>query len=202
MFKYAIDIPAKATQVILPDAPDMVLFAATLVDEAYAQAIPASVLFRTGNEGNGSKEDAPVAAPRENLLKPQHIIGWSGFVHQGERPELLVDGKDNTKWCDVSRAPSYVEFDLGTATSISAWKMLNAGAEVPSYITSACLLQARNNKSEDWVTIDYYTGNKRNMVMRELEHPVSARYLRLYVVQPTQDPDSHAARVYELAVYE
>lgn len=80
--------------------------------------------------------------------------------------------------------------------------MLNAGSETPSYITSACLLQVRNDKNEDWVTVDYYTGNKRNLVMRELQQPISARYLRLYVVQPTQDPDSHAARVYELAVYE
>ncbi len=202
MFKYAIDIPAKATYVILPDAPDMVLFAATLVDEAYEQAKAASTLFRTSIITEGTKEPTSPAATRENLLQPRHIIGWSGFIHQGERPELLVDGKDNTKWCDVSRAPSYVEFDLGEATTISAWKMLNAGSETPSYITSACLLQVRNDKNEDWVTVDYYTGNKRNLVMRELQQSISARYLRLYVVQPTQDPDSHAARVYELAVYE
>lgn len=45
MFKFAIDIPAKATEVILPDNKDIVIFAATLVEEPYAPVKALSTLF-------------------------------------------------------------------------------------------------------------------------------------------------------------
>ena len=54
MFKFAIDIPAKATEVILPDNKDIVIFAATLVEEPYAPVKALSTLFQTANEDDTS----------------------------------------------------------------------------------------------------------------------------------------------------
>ena len=47
MFKFGMDIPKGATTVTLPDHADIVLFAATLVNEKYPAVTPASELFRT-----------------------------------------------------------------------------------------------------------------------------------------------------------
>lgn len=47
MFKLAVDLPANATQVVLPDRPEIVIFAATLAAEPYAPATALSPLFRT-----------------------------------------------------------------------------------------------------------------------------------------------------------
>lgn len=201
MFKYAIDIPAKATEVILPNNPDVVLFAATLVDEAYPTATAVSTIFRTAN-GNVSQEAVlEDVVVRENLLNEEHIVGWSGFTRHDERPALMLDGKQDTKWCDISGVPSFVEFDLGKDTEISAWKMVNAASENLSYVTSSFLLQARNNKSEEWRTIDYVTGNKKNIINKEIGKIEKVRYLRLFVVQPVQAANGKDTRIYEFAVY-
>lgn len=201
MFKYAIEIPAKATEIILPNNPDVVLFAATLVQETYPTATAASTIFRTANERSVQEEVLEEAVVKENLLKEEHIVAWSGFTRHNERPALLLDGKEDTKWCNIASIPSFVEFDLGRETEINSWKMVNAASENRSFVTSTCLLQARNNKDEEWRTIDYFSGNKKNIINKEFENPEKVRYLRLYVVQPTQDPNSKDTRVYEFAVY-
>lgn len=201
MFKFAIDIPAKATEIILPDNPEVVIFAATLAEEDYQEAVPASVLFRTSNKHERTDSYEEEVGNKENILKPEQIIAWSGFVNENERPELMVDGKEDTKWCDVSGIPSYVDFDLGTETEISSWKMVNAASENVSYVTCSCLLQARNSAGEEWRTIDSYTGNKRNIVDKSFAKPVKVRFLRLLVVQPVQAADGKETRVYEFAVY-
>lgn len=52
MFKFAFNIPAGATEVVLPDNKNIVIFAATLVDEPYAPTKAVSTLFHTANKEN------------------------------------------------------------------------------------------------------------------------------------------------------
>lgn len=201
MFKYGIDIPAGTKEIVLPDNPDLVLFAATLANEQEKAPEALSTLFRTSFAGSGKRSAGTTSSPRESLLRPEHVVAWSGFVNRREHPRCLVDGDANTKWCDVSGIPSYVDFDFGQPQTISEWALTNAGSENPSYVTVSCLLQARNDKSEEWKTIDSMIANKRNNVSKKLTAPVEARYLRLLVVQPEQSGGGKDTRIYELAVY-
>lgn len=201
MFKYGLDIPAKATEIILPNNPDVVLFAATLVEEEYPAVTAASTLFRTSNEFQQEEKSLEKAVIKENILKEEHIVAWSGFTRHNERPALMLDGKEDTKWCDISSVPSYVEFDLGKETEISSWKMVNAASENLSYVTCSLLLQARNDKNEEWRTIDYVTGNRKNIINKEIGRVEKVRYLRLFVVQPVQAANGKDTRIYEFAVY-
>lgn len=201
MFKIDLDIPEGASTVILPDNDKAVIFAATLSSECNAPGKPVSTLFRTSIKNTGNSAGLHNNASRENILRPEHIIGWSGFVNDSEHPSMLVDNDLTTKWCDISGIPAHVDFDLGAPTEIGAWKMVNAAIEHRSYITSSCLLQARNTPDEEWRTIDYYTGNTRNIVTKTLANPETARYIRLSVIHPVQAPDGIAARIYELALY-
>lgn len=199
MFRFAIDIPAKATQIILPDNKDIVLFAATLVEEPYAPAEAVSTLFRTANKGNAGLQG--VTEPKVNLLKPEHIVAWSGYINDKEKPAFLIDGNESTKWCDISMLPNYVDFDLGTEKEISGWKVVNAAQESFSYITGGCFLQGRSSQDEAWRTLDFVTGNKQNVINRSLGKAEKVRYLRLLVTQPVQAPNGKATRIYEFAVY-
>lgn len=201
MFKYGLDIPAKATEIILPNNPDVVLFAATLAEEEYPAVTAASTLFRTSNEYQQEEKSLEKAVIKENILKEEHIVAWSGFTRHNERPALMLDGKEDTKWCDISSVPSYVEFDLGKETEISSWKMVNAASENLSYVTCSLLLQARNDKNEEWRTIDYVTGNRKNIINKEIGRVEKVRYLRLFVVQPVQAANGKDTRIYEFAVY-
>lgn len=201
MFKYGIDIPAGAKEIILPDNPALVLFSATLAKEDAGKPEALSTLFRTSFDGKSTRGTAAAARVRESILKPEHIVAWSGHVNDREHPRFLHDGDVTTKWCDITGIPSYVEYDLGETRTMSEWALTNAGSENPSYVTVSCLLQARNDKSEDWKTIDTMVGNKRNTVSRKLTAPVDARYLRLMVVQPQQSAGGVDTRIYEFAVY-
>ncbi len=197
MFKVAVDIPRGATEVRLPDDDHVVVFAATLVDEQPG-VIPAGQLFWTNN-----KEDQATTATtgdRPNLLAQAKVIACSGEANKNEVATNLIDGKDNTKWCDTGAVPNYVDFDLGQTKALAGWYLLSAGAEAPNYITRTCLLQGRNTMDEEWKTIDLIDGNHSNEVSRQFA-PVTARYVRLLVIGQTQAISPDATRIYELRVF-
>lgn len=199
MFCIPVDLPAKASEIILPDAPNVVLFAATATHEEFPAAQSAAALFRTSIVGNMTEPEAE-DANFVNILRPEHIIGYSGYVNDREHARMLIDGDESTKWCDTSREPSYMDFDLGEVTEINSWRVVNAARENLAYVTSSCLLQARNTPDEEWRTIDYFTGNKRNIINKRFAEPQKVRYLRLNVVHPVQTPDGYVTRIYEFGV--
>jgi alpha-mannosidase len=92
-----------------------------------------------------------------------------------------------------------VVFDLGAPVEVSRWRLLSAGAEHPSYITRTCLLEGRNSASEEWRTLDMFDANRSNTVDRSFA-AASVRYVRLFVVNPTQGSDS-AARIYNFELF-
>lgn len=196
MFKYAIDLPKGATEVTLPNDEHVVIFSATLANEPIGEVAPASTLFRTNNKGNALYEVAPAHV---NLLDGAKVLAASGHTNAQEKPENLVDGDKDTKWCDTSSVPTFVAFDLGEAKTVSGWQMLNAGAEDASYITRTCLLQGRTSEQGEWKTLDVLDGNKANLVKRTFK-PQQVRYLRLYVIGSEQR-GSDATRIYELEVF-
>lgn len=196
MFKFGLDIPQGATTVTLPDNPNLVLFAATLVKEKYPAVSPASPLFRTALKADKEGE----AATKVNLLKQAKLIKCSGETNERERAGYAVDGDLKTKWCDVNAAPNYMDFDLGKVQTIQGWKLVNAGNEGRAFITRTCFLQGRNSLDEEWQTLDELSDNNKNTVVRQFK-PASVRYIRLLVTQSTQNNQLKAARIYELEVY-
>lgn len=198
MFKYGIDVPKGATSISLPDDNDVVVFSATAVNETSEPRLtPASKLFRTNNRND---DIAKNKVEKPNLLASAKIIARSGETNANERAENLVDGNAMTKWCDSSDAPNYVVFDLGSEKTVSGWKMVNAGIESASMITRNCILEGRNNPSEDWKAIDMLDNNRQDVVERQIS-PVSYRYIRIYVTAPVQSTGHDATRIYELSLY-
>lgn len=201
MFKFGMDIPKGATSIILPRNEKVVLFAATLTQEDEPAATPASTLFRTANRGNAASAAGSQAITGENLMKGARITGYSGFTNDKEKPEFMIDGDTDTKWCDVSQTPNYVDFDLGEARTLKGWKMVNAGQEDHSYITNACFLQGKANANDEWTTLDLIDGNHANIIARPLNTEAPVRYLRLLVTRPTQSVGGRDTRIYELEIY-
>ncbi len=199
MFRIRIDLPKGVRKVTLPDDPHVVVFAATLANNA-EEAVPASPLFKTSLKPE--VKSAAVAAPAErpvSLLKNAAIVAVSGEVNESERAIFLVDDDDNTKWCDAGRAPNYVVFDLGKPTEVRRWHLTNAASEHSSYITRTCLLQGRNTETEEWQTLDMFDANRSNTVNRSFA-PATVRFVRLFVVNPTQGNEL-AARIYSFELY-
>ncbi|WP_024994126.1 glycoside hydrolase family 38 C-terminal domain-containing protein [Phocaeicola paurosaccharolyticus] len=200
MFKLAIDIPKNVSEICLPNNKDIVIFAATLADTEPSDVEVTTTLFRTNNKSENL--DSVKDVRKHSVLSVKNIIGWSGFVNNSEKPEMLVDGKEDTKWCDVSLLPNYVDFDLGEEKKLSSWRLLSAASEDGSYITGSCFLMGKNKQSDEWQSLDYVVGNKKNVIDRSFENQNKFRYLRLMVVQPDQSVAGGASRIYELEVFE
>ena len=197
MFKLRLDIPKGATQVILPNDPHIVIFAATLAADEQG-VTPATKLFETSNVDDWSyltpsAEEGLPTTP--SLLKEAKIVSYSGYVNNQERPEGLTDDNPETKWCDTNPAPNYVVFDLGAVKTVSRWHLLNAGSEMSAYITRTCLLQGRVGENDEWQTLDMFDGNRVNETDRTFT-PAEVRYVRLFVVGPTQGAGNDAVRIY------
>lgn len=196
MFLVKHDIPKGVTTVTLPDDEHVVIFAATLTNDADGVE-PATKLFESSlvKEESSSSVESSETISTLNLLKEAKIISVTGECNERERVVNLTDGNPDTKWCDITQAPHYVVFDLGKEQNVSRWRLLNAGAEDASYITRTCLLQGRNNETDEWKTLDMFDGNRNNQVNRTFS-PTSVRYVRLFVVNPTQT-QGDATRIYE-----
>ena len=200
LFRIRLDLPKEVRSVVLPNDQHIVLFAATAATDTDA-AIPAAPFFTTSNRRN----DLPSTAARKkmatpNLLLGAKVIGCTGYVNDREKPEFLVDGAADTKWCDVGQAPNIIDFDLGESKEIRSWNLLNAGSEHSSYITRSCMLMGRTSSDEEWRVLDLIDGNKQNVVDREIT-PVSVRYIRLMVTGPNQEVGADGTRIYEMEVH-
>ncbi len=197
MFRVRLDLPKGVREVKLPADEHVVVFAATLANDEVDSQV-AAPLFQTSILPT-SQQMATASKPQVNLLRDAKIIGVSGEVNANERAAMLIDGDVDTKWCDAQEAPNYVTFDLGEKKSVGRWRLLNAACEQSAFITRTCLLQGRNSETEEWQTLDMFDGNRNNQIERSFPS-VSVRYLRLFVVAPTQGK-SPAARIYELEVF-
>lgn len=200
MFKFGVDIPAGAASLILPKNEKVVLFAATLVEETLKPVQVATSLFHTAIRDNEMELNS-VEVEKENLLKGAKIIAYSGYFNDNEKPERIVDGDVDTKWCEVGSALNYVDFDLGEAKTVSGWKLVNAGREDKGYITSACFLQGRNSQTEEWKTLDNIDGNRQNVVSRMIDTPAQVRYVRLMITRPMQHAGGRVLRINEMEIY-
>ena len=204
MFRVCLDVPTGVRQVVLPRDEHVVIFAATVADDA-ADVQPAAPLFKASLVGGDSVNGSSAASQQtdtpaqESLLKNAKVVAVSGEVNADEVATNLLDGNPDTKWCDAQAAPNYVVFDLGQPTAVKRWRMLNAGCEQAAWITRTCLLQGRNSNTEEWRTLDMIDGNRNNVVNRQFSE-TTVRYVRLYVIAPTQGFDA-AARIYELEVF-
>lgn len=197
MFKFGIDIPEKATYIVLPKNRNIILFAATLVNEP-ERIRPASALFYTSIKENETEKTDTCP---NNLLRKAKVIAYSGAFNDRETPKALIDGNLNSKWCEVNSQLSYVDFDLGNSYFVNKWKLVNAGNEGKGLITSDCILQGKNQLTDKWEPLDKVIGNQRNIIYRDLKSPLKVRYIRLVVTQPMQSLGGDILRINELEVY-
>ncbi|MCR5470282.1 MAG: discoidin domain-containing protein [Prevotella sp.] len=197
MYKVKLYIPKGARQVILPRDRHIVLFAATLANDT-EYATPAAPFFKTAIIGESTVQ-GEAEEEKVSLLKNAKIMAVSGEINKDEQAANLIDGRSDTKWCDAQSAPNYVVFDLGEPITVSRWRLLNGGCEMAAYITRTCLFQGRNSDTEEWQTLDMIDNNRNDLVDRRFPS-ATVRYVRLFVVSPTQG-QMPAARIYELELF-
>lgn len=124
----------------------------------------------------------------------------TAYVNDNEAPEFAVDGDVTKKWCATGTPPHELTIDLGDVKTISAVDVFHAeaGGEGSDMNSKAYTISV----SEDGVSFEPVANITRNTkgTTHDTFAPVSARYVKLSVIKPTQGSDS-AARIYEVEVY-
>ncbi|NDI35929.1 endo-beta-N-acetylglucosaminidase [Chengkuizengella sediminis] len=117
-----------------------------------------------------------------------------------EAAVFAVDGTVTNKWCALGDAPHWLKVDLGVEYSIAKFvtKHAEAGGEGAAYNTKAYSIEVSTD-GESWTTVTEVMENTK-AISEDSIALTSARYVRLWVNQPTQGGDQ-AARIYEFEVY-
>ena len=198
MFCVPLQVNDKTRSITLPDNKHVVVFAATALDDVNNNGVNAvSDLQKVYLPVKHAVADDEAA---KNLAKGKPVIERTGQVNNRERAELAVDGDETTKWCDTGLDKNkYITIDLGETKEIKGWYVLHAGLEDLDYITKEFCLQVKTDKDSEWQTVDSVSDNLSLETNRLLDHPVKARYVRLFITKPDQS-EGHVARIYEFSV--
>lgn len=198
IFYVTFDLPKNAQQIILPNNPRIVIFAATVANDNNNNIYPATNLLNIGLTDKVADENS---FQTNNLLIGKKIIDMSGQVGRHERAECAIDDDFLTKWCDISdNHPKYITIDLEKPETIKGWKVFHAGLESLDYITKEYSLQIKENENDEWKTVDTVSDNTADETDRLIPAPQKARYIRLWITKPDQS-EGKDARIYEFNVY-
>ncbi|MDR1681936.1 MAG: discoidin domain-containing protein [Candidatus Symbiothrix sp.] len=198
LYVIALDVPKNARRLILPENQQIAIFAATLSNDANNNIRPVTDLLQVylpekeANDGGFFKN---------NLLLRKSVTEKSGEINEREQANFAIDSELTTKWCDISDVyPKYMTVDLGEEKNIRGWSVFHAGLELTSYITKEYSLQIKSNEGDEWKTVDTVFDNKHLETDRLLQHPETARFVRLNITKPDQD-EGTTVRIYDFQVY-
>jgi hypothetical protein len=110
-----------------------------------------------------------------------------------------VSGGNADKWCSLG-ATKFLRVDLGAPTSVGRFVLRHAAAgNEPARFNTRDFDIQTSLDAVTWTTRVTARANTANITTHTVT-AVSARYVRLNVITPTQDTDP-AARIYELEAY-
>ena len=156
------------------------------------------------------------AAVGDNLCADAEVIDYSGAVGASdEQIDSLTDGNIDTKWCSTGMSTddpylteqgveNWVVFDFGESKYFNRYQIFHASLckrdfGGTSYDTKSWIVEVSDDLVE-WTEVSRVTDNTANFNDVEIDL-VCARYLRLLIVEPTQEP-STVARISEFKVIE
>ena len=158
-----------------------------------------------------------VPAPKTSLAlnKPTTSSGY----HANLSPDRAVNGAWSPNsgyegWTsgyhgDGQPGPWWLETDLGEPTTFNRFVVQHDGAGRPGEAennTKDFQLQIRNSTESDWETVYNVEGNTASTTDITLDNPVTARYVRLYIITGTQgntddSRDNPRARIGQFELY-
>lgn len=154
------------------------------------------------NDGFTAENPQPPAAAElgPNLARGKTASG-SAPCSEGQSPAKAVDGDLNSKWCSTA-SPGYLQVDLGTPQEVSSFVVKHAGlgTESTALNTKAFTIQTSTNGT-DFTTAETVSGSKASRTHHSLSSPVTARYVKLAIAQPTDTKNNNTSNIYELEVY-
>lgn len=193
VYKYAVAIDGDSKKIVLPNNPDVVVFAVSASDNENDNIAPAT------NIANLPEFEyitpASEADPCGTKIIPSKITA-SGYSNTYERPVMAADNNPYTKWTDDSSALKWLQYTFSNPVEICQWNVVNAGIEGDSEISSDYTLQYYINSS--WVDVDVVISNILNKTIRTIS-PITTDRVRIKVLKGQQNGTT--ARIYSFDVF-
>ncbi|WP_394830067.1 discoidin domain-containing protein [Pendulispora rubella] len=171
---------------------------------AYPDYFVIGDLYTNVYEGSASLTDIALYVPQttQNLAlgKPATASSQCAAAEAaGKAVNGSWTGGNSDKWCALD-AEKWLQVDLGSAQQVGKFVVRHSGAggEKVAWNTRDFDLQVSND-SMQWTTVAQARANTADVTTHTFA-PVTARYIRLDVITPTNDSDT-AARIYELEAY-
>lgn len=180
MYKYVLPLPSGATELVLPNNPDILVYAVTLSDNRNDDTRPLSQIVQVLNHTD--TEDTYKEVHHEDPIVEPVTVKASAYTNDSESPEKAADGDTGTKWCDNSSTVKWLEYKFDKPISISGWRVVNAGSESEDMIASEYYLQRYVDNG--WVDVEGVHGNETNTTDLVLERPFVTTAVRLRIVSP------------------
>ncbi|MEI2456648.1 discoidin domain-containing protein [Lysobacter firmicutimachus] len=144
----------------------------------------------------------PCAPAAPNLALGRPATG-SPVCKPGEEPGKAVDGrlssKTEHKFCTLQR-PGRLQVDLQSRRPVREFVLKHAAAGgEPAAMNTRAYALSLSDDGERWREVVQVRDNRQG-VRTHVIAPTWARYVRLDVHQPAQDPADPATRIYELEV--
>ncbi len=126
----------------------------------------------------------------------------SAACSSAETPDRAIDGSLATRWCSVATG-SWLQAQLPTEQTVSNVVLRHAGAGGdPATLNTRDYDLQTSTDGVAWTTQLQVRGNTASVTNHRLPALVRARYVKLVVLQATQDRKDTTARIYELELYD
>ncbi len=179
---------------------------------SFSTKLPAgshSYYFRTSDTTSDVVRTSVIAGPNVAVATSGPVnkaltatINSSSFFSTSFLPNFAKDGLTTTKWRSKNIVETHtIRLDLGSSQTVSRVVLRHAGAggESVDLNTRDFIVETSANGSA-YATQDAVTGNASDVTVHDFA-PVSARYVRISIADPTNTSDN-SARLYEFEVYE
>lgn len=186
IYKLALDLPAGARVLEMPDDSHIGVFAVTAAHVPAPELAPATEV-RSLPQADYAPEYTELDPA--NILAGRNVTNFSNrrLSPQECRAPKALDGEEETLWKDwfddpVGK-PKFMEIDLGRTREFNHWSILHDGWENPELITSDFRILVKDETDDDWRCIADIRDNRSNRSEETLSETVRARYVRLEVTK-------------------
>lgn len=197
MYKYAIAIPDGAKELTLPDLPDLLVYAATVGSNVNDDTRPASTVVSVIDHTDTTNPYQAVEVIGDRIAPNE--VSASQFTNAAEAPEFVADNNPDTKWCAAGSGDKWVEYRFNEPTTITGWRVQNAGNESDSWISGEYTLQRYSDGG--WIDVDFVAENTENITVRSLASPIVTTGVRLLVLAGEGNSRGSTARIYGFDVF-
>jgi predicted alpha-1,2-mannosidase len=154
------------------------------------------------NDTPPSYDNGSTPPPSDNLALNRPATTGSATCNGNETPDKAVNGSVSggltDKWCSQG-VPTFLQVDLGSTQALTRFTVRHAaaGGEDAGFNTRDYDI-AVSTDGTNFTTVAQVRGNTASVTDTTVN--TSGRYIRLNVITPTQNGDTHA-RIYEFEAY-